>query len=137
MELPIKAMLDSNAFDLIAAADVWPLLVPLVRQGYLQFLSTPVQEAEIAAISDARKRRQLQAIPRLVCPVPDELDLDLGGASDDLILSAAEKYADVLVTQDKVLTMRCAQRSTCRVTDLDGLFRLLVQLKSQGGKDGA
>ena len=56
-------MLDSNAFDLIAAADVWPLLVPLVRQGYLQFLSTPVQEAEIAAISDARKRRQLQAIP--------------------------------------------------------------------------
>ncbi|MDD2630453.1 MAG: hypothetical protein PHV61_09900 [Limnochordia bacterium] len=130
MEFPVKVMLDSNAFDLVAADDVLPHFLPIIRQGYLRFLSTPIQEGEIAAISDGRKRSQLQTVPRLVVATPEAST----AMPDEIILHTAQEYADILVTEDKFLTERCEQNASCRVMNFKHLLGLMIELRTHIGK---
>ncbi len=97
-------MLDTNVFDEMISDEFFPDIEACIGK-YFQFLSTPIQEEEIANIPGARYRRLINALPRTVVPfvkeegpkVQEKHQKDLG-----IVLSAIENAA-VLLSNDQGL----------------------------------
>lgn len=115
-------MLDTNCFD--RAASIRDLLKGVV------ILTTPVQEAEIAAIPDPVRRKAVQAVERLVIPLPEpgpELMPSPKHRGDALIGAAAAGGADILVTEDAAFARRMAAAGgPCRVLAFDAFLQFLA-----------
>lgn len=96
----MRVMLDTMVFDHIVATEgLAERLERAQRQGVLTLLTTEVQEEQLRAAPDA-KRRSFRAIRRLVVPTVEHEE----AMSDDaLIAASAMEHAEVLVTEDREL----------------------------------
>ena len=129
--LSMRFMLDTMIFDHIVAD---PVLAEMVREtvgsGRITIVTTHVQEDQIAAIPDERKRRAISCLPRRTVPtmgfVLDVSRLGMARLADDdtntaiesigrqhlltvkdaLIAASVRGEADALVTEDKTLRKR-------------------------------
>ena len=126
-------MVDTNAFDAIADDEVLrDLVVRAIAEKRLKLVTTPVQEEQLAAVPDPRRRKALRRLPREVVPVPDLPGDDYAAVwagqpkhvADAVIADAARASCDVLVTHDRRLTERAAERGLV-VWDVSRLARSL------------
>lgn len=103
----MRIMLDTMVFDHIVAAEgLVERLDRAQRQGVLTLLTTEVQEEQLRAAPEA-KRRSFRVIRRLVVPAAE----DEGAMSDDEIIAAsALQHAEVLVTEDRELRQSLQSR---------------------------
>lgn len=135
-------MLDTQIYDrIITESGLAERLNLLSKVGKLEILATHIQQDEIAAITDERKRTAVQQIMTRCVPTSGAIwgvskwgmctwgDGSAGGFSidkirspskghtaDGLIATTAAKDADVLVTEDSRLTKRLkALDSQCAV----------------------
>lgn len=101
----MRAMLDTMVFDALDADPDGLLAVrDAVRHRRLQLLSTPVQEAQLAAVPDPARRKRLQrAIPREAVPAVGLVGAGGRHDADNAILDTTHARADVLVTEDRRL----------------------------------
>ncbi|MGE5673396.1 MAG: hypothetical protein ACM3XM_05865 [Mycobacterium leprae] len=127
----MKFMLDTNVFDrILGTPGMVSLLNTLSKAGAITLLTTPVQEAELQAMPDARRRRVAQSILRQVVPADDGLDMAAPPGAvdprtlmpspkhlrDALIGAAASWQVDVLVTEDRRFAKRVREaHANCRV----------------------
>jgi rRNA-processing protein FCF1 len=100
---PLKAMLDSNIFDLIADDDSGRLRSGLENDAGIALYVCDAQLAELGAVNDAARGEALVALARGLCrsvaPVPPSA-YSSKHARDALILATAAHSCDLLVTQD-------------------------------------
>lgn len=99
-----RVMFDSNALDgILKYQDS-----ERIKASRLEVVRTGAQEDEVAQIRDDFKRRQLMSLFMLGQPVvAPEMPWD---ASRDLIIgTTAAMHADILVTDDKLLTAQLAK----------------------------
>ena len=124
----MRAMLDTMVFDALEADPDGLLAVrEAVRRHRLALLSTPVQEAQLAAVPDPARRKRLQrAVPREAVPAVGLAPYDVGRhAADNAILDTTIARADVLVTEDRRLAEAAAAElvQVWRVADLVAFAR--------------
>jgi predicted nucleic acid-binding protein len=93
-----------------------------LRERRLALFTTPVQEAQVAAVPDPRRRKQLRTVPREVVPTRESVS---AGArrhiADAMIADAAIARCDLLVTEDRRLT----ERSLAQGLEVWNVARLL------------
>ena len=105
---PLKAMLDTNVFDLILADEYGRLRAGLEDTRSIALYISEVQLEELAAVPDRGRRAALQDLARGLCRVvaAAAANADAAGfggakhARDAAILAAAADRCDCLVTQD-------------------------------------
>ncbi len=125
----MKAMLDTMVFDALEAdPDGLEAVRAAVGRRRLVLLSTPVQEAQLAAVPDpARRKRMQRAIPREAVPAVGWVPAAglQRHAADAAILDTALERADVLVTEDRRLAdaARADGVRVWRVADLVAFAR--------------
>jgi rRNA-processing protein FCF1 len=108
---PLKAMLDTNIFDLIAADESGRLLSGLENDAGIALYVCEAQLAELGALNDAARGEALVALARGLCrSVAAVLPPRASGkhARDAVILATAAQCCDLLVTQDRGLRERAA-----------------------------
>lgn len=112
-------MLDTNVFDrLVDDPDALESVVQAMRDHRLALFTTPVQEAQLAAVPDPVRRKSLQRVPREVVPHTPAVGAEFvaskaGGAKhrpDTIIAETASAHCDVLVTEDARLAERAGDR---------------------------
>lgn len=112
-------MLDTNAFDAIADDEaLGALVLQAIADKRLRLVTTPVQEEQLAAVPDPSRRKALRRLPREVVPVPAAPGDDYAAVwagqpkhvADAVIADATRTRCDVLVTQDRRLSERAAER---------------------------
>ena len=105
-------MLDTNIFDDLIVDSLLPDIYDALGE-YFIFLTTSIQEGELAALSDKRRRQLMQGIPRNVVPLhsPANLtqDTNVRHHHDALIAYTAQEAADVLLTNDQPLAQWCSE----------------------------
>jgi predicted nucleic acid-binding protein len=99
-----RVMFDSNAYDAILKHQD----SERIKAARLDVVRTDAQEEEVAQIRDGLKRNQLMSLLMQGQPVvAPEMPWD---TSRDLIIGiTAAMHADILVTDDKGLTMQLAK----------------------------
>ena len=105
---PVKAMLDTNIFDLILADEHGRLRAGLEDSRRIALYICEVQLEELAAVEDEARRAALLALARALCRVVSSADAVADAAAlgpakharDAAILAAAANRCDCLVTQD-------------------------------------
>lgn len=140
------AMVDTMVFDALEAdPDGREAVLDAVRAGELELCTTHVQEDQLAAITDAARRKALQRVPRRVVPAGGGVagvrrtgaavhSDDAAGralrdgtrhAKDAIIAAAAADLTDVLVTDDRRLIEDTRQRGfpVWRTAELIGWAR--------------
>jgi hypothetical protein len=120
----LRAMIDTMVFDrLVDDPEAFETVKRALRERRLALLTTPVQEAQIAAVRDPRRRKQLRTVPREV--VPTRGDVAAAGRrhlADAMIADAALARSDLLVTEDRRLT----ERSLAQGLEVWNVDRLLA-----------
>ncbi len=114
----MRIMLDTNLFDRIADTPGLTEAVNLLAATrQISVFTTPIQEEELAQITDKARHRRLDAIRRTVLPIPDSVYAPtLKHLKDALIGAAAAAGVDVLVTEDGDFARRArAGGSPCDV----------------------
>lgn len=108
--MTVKLMLDSNCFDRLAEDD--ETYNELLNRPDLRCMLTEVQRDELAAIADKARAAQLLSIADKLCSrlsaAPGTASTEpvlqtSGHIADGLILAAAERHCDILVTNDEGL----------------------------------
>jgi predicted nucleic acid-binding protein len=105
----LRAMIDTMVFDrLVDDPEAFEAVKHALRERRLALFTTPVQEAQLAAVSDPRRRKQLRTVPREVLPPADGMiDVDRPRhLADAMIATTALARCDLLVTEDRRLTER-------------------------------
>lgn len=105
---PLKAMLDTNIFDLILADEHGRLRAGLEDSRRVAPYVCEVQLAELAGVEDEARRAALLELARGLCRVVSSADAVADAAAfgaakharDAAILAAAANRCDCLVTQD-------------------------------------
>jgi predicted nucleic acid-binding protein len=117
-------MIDTMVFDrLVDDPEAFEAVKRALRERRLALFTTPVQEAQIAAVSDPRRRKQLRTVPREVVPTRDGLATDARRhVADAMIADAALARCDLLVTEDRRLT----ERSRAQGLEVWDVARLLA-----------
>ena len=109
----LKAMIDTMVFDrIVDEPGALEAVTDAIRHSQLALYTTQVQEAQVAAVRDARRRKRLQVVPREVVPAVVNA-LYAGGnkhAADTMIAGAAIERCNVLVTEDRRLTERSIEQ---------------------------
>lgn len=122
-------MIDTMVFDAtVDDPELHAGALAAVAERRLRLVTTPLQEEQVAAIGDARRRKALQALPREVVPPaprPTIAEPRAKHAADALIADTARERCDVLVTEDGRLTER-ARASGLEVWDVARLRRWLA-----------
>jgi predicted nucleic acid-binding protein len=130
----LVAMVDTNVFDAVADDEALRAVVlQAIAQKRLRLVTTPVQEEQLAAVPDPRRRKALRRLPREVVPAPPRPGDDYAAVwagqpkhvADAVIADTARARCDVLVTEDKRLAQRAAERGLA-VWDVDRLARSLA-----------
>jgi len=97
-------MIDTNIFDKLIQDSFFPDIWQSLEARLLCFVTTEIQEEEINNISDSRRKKLLQSIPRQVIPLAinniDEVEKHL---NDRLIAETAVQHCDLFVTEDRQL----------------------------------
>jgi predicted nucleic acid-binding protein len=116
-------MIDTMVFDrLVDDPEAFAAISQAVRERRLALFTTRVQEAQIAAVSDPRRRKQLRTVPREVVPTRENLSADARRhVADAMIADAAMARCDLLVTEDRRLT----ERSLAQGLEVWNVARLL------------
>lgn len=126
----MKIVLDSMIFDLIVATDgLSNRIARSVEKGQIKILTTHVQEDQLTAMPGLQKLSKIAEVPREMIPTSvffldlsrlgmarlgdrDDRSIDqirrgnIEHTPDALIADTAQKYADVLVTEDATLAKR-------------------------------
>jgi rRNA-processing protein FCF1 len=101
---PLKAMLDTNIFDLIAADESGRLRSGLENDTGIALYVCDAQLAELGAVNDAARGEALVALARGLCrsvaPVQPPRTYS-SHARDAIILATAAQSCDLVVTQDR------------------------------------
>jgi predicted nucleic acid-binding protein len=95
-------------FDrLVDEPDAFEAVKRALRERRLALFTTPVQEAQVAAVADPRRRKLLRTVPREVVPPTGDIEADgRRHVADTIIAGTAIERCDVLVTEDRRLTER-------------------------------
>src|SRR4051812_24873793 len=101
-------MIDTMVFDrLVDDPEAFEAVKRALRERRLALFTTRVREAQIAAVSAPRRRKQLGPAPRGVVPTREGLATDARRhVADAMIADAALARCDLLVTEDRRLTER-------------------------------
>jgi predicted nucleic acid-binding protein len=102
----LRAMIDTMIFDrLVDDPEAFAAVGQAVRERRLALFTTPVQEAQVAAVADPRRRKQLRTVPREVLPARNDAVADgRRHIADAIIADTALARCDLLVTEDRRLT---------------------------------
>jgi predicted nucleic acid-binding protein len=121
-------MIDTMVFDrLVDDPEAFAAMSQAVRERRLALFTTPVQEAQVAAVADPRRRKQLRAVPREVVPPAPNVEADgRRHIADAIIAETAIERCDLLVTEDARLTRRSLERGL-EVWNVDRLLAWLNQ----------
>lgn len=122
----MRAMIDTMVFDrIVDDPSAFEAVTGAVRHAHLALFTTQVQEAQVEAVRDVRRRKQLQTVPREVVPARVA-----AGASkhiaDAMIAAAALERCDLLVTEDRLLTQRSTEQGL-EVWNVDRLFAWVAE----------
>jgi predicted nucleic acid-binding protein len=125
-------MIDTMVFDrLVDDPDAFATISQAVRERRLALFTTPVQEAQVAAIADPRRRKQLRTVPREVLPTRDDAVADgRRHIADAMIADTALARCDLLVTEDRRLT----ERSLAQGLEVWNVERLLAWVNQASNK---
>jgi predicted nucleic acid-binding protein len=127
----LRAMIDTMVFDrLVDEPGAFEAMSRAVRARRLALFTTPVQEAQVAAVSDPRRRKQLRTVPREVLPSSLDRDVVADGRrhiADAMIADTALVRCDLLVTEDR----RLSERSLAQGLDVWTVDRLLAWVTEQ------
>ncbi len=120
----MRAMIDTMVFDrLVDDPEAFEAIAQAVRERRLALFTTPVQEAQLAAVADPRRRKQLRTVPREVLPTRDDAVADgRRHVADAMIADTALARCDLLVTEDRRLT----ERSLAQGLEVWNVERLLA-----------
>ena len=125
-------MIDTMVFDrLVDDPEALAAVSRALRERRLALYTTPVQEAQVAAIPDRRRRKQLQSLPREVVPVVGARAVYTAGPrhlADAMIADAAGERCDVLVTEDR----RFTERALAQGLEVWNVDRLLAWIAAAG-----
>jgi predicted nucleic acid-binding protein len=104
----LRVMIDTMVFDrLVDDPEAFEPIMRALRERRLALFTTPVQEAQVAAVADPRRRKQLRTVPREVLPTRDDAVADgRRHVADAMIAGTALARCDLLVTEDRRLTDR-------------------------------
>jgi predicted nucleic acid-binding protein len=124
----MRAMIDTMVFDrLVDDPEAFAAMSQAVRERRLALFTTPVQEAQVAAVADPRRRKQLRTVPREVVPPTPNVEADgRRHIADAIISETAIERCDLLVTEDARLTRRSLERGL-EVWNVDRLLAWLNQ----------
>jgi predicted nucleic acid-binding protein len=117
-------MIDTMVFDrLVDDPEAFEAVKAALRERRLALFTTPVQEAQIAAVSDPRRRKQLRTVRREVVPTRGDAAADgRRHVADAMIAETARASCDLLVTEDRRLT----ERSLAQGLEVWNVDRLLA-----------
>ena len=125
----LRAMIDTMVFDrLVDDPEAFAAVSRAIREHRLALFTTPVQEAQLTAIPDRRRRKQLQSLPREVVPAPGDRAVYTVGPrhlADAMIADAAAATCDVLVTEDR----RFTERAIAQGLEVWDVGRLLAKVR--------
>jgi predicted nucleic acid-binding protein len=133
-------MIDTNVFDrLVDDAAALEAVAQAVRDRRLALFTTPVQEAQVAAVPDPVRRKRLQRVPREVVPPAPAVGAEFAAVqagrtkhtADAVIAETARTRCDVLVTEDA----RLAERAGDRGLGVWGVIRLVEWARAPAGAD--
>ncbi|MDX6723230.1 MAG: hypothetical protein QOD73_1634 [Solirubrobacteraceae bacterium] len=128
----VTAMIDTMVFDrLVDDPEAFAAVKLALRERRLALFTTPVQEAQVAAVADPRRRKQLRTVPREVLPTRDDAVADgRRHIADAMIAETARARCDLLVTEDRRLT----ERSRAQGLEVWNVERLLGWVNGQASK---
>lgn len=95
-------MIDTNIFDKLVCDSFYPDMWTALESKKMQFITTEIQEQEIARLPNSHRKKLYKHIPRSVIA----LDLQAESAectADQLIANTAADSCDIFVTEDKAL----------------------------------
>jgi predicted nucleic acid-binding protein len=128
----LRAMIDTMVFDrVVDDPEAFEAMSQAVRERRLALFTTPVQEAQVAAVSDPRRRKQLRTVPREVLPTSSDVAADgRRHVADAMIAETALARCDLLVTEDRRLTERSLAQGL-EVWNVDRLFAWVNQASNR------
>ena len=119
-------MIDTMVFDrLVDDPDAFETVERALRERRLALFTTPVQEAQLAAVADPRRRKLLRSVPREAVPAAGYDVTSSRHAADAAIADAAAARCDVLVTEDR----RFTERALAQGLDVWNVDRLLLEVE--------
>jgi predicted nucleic acid-binding protein len=126
----MRAMIDTMVFDrLVDDPEAFAAVAQAVREHRLALFTTPIQEAQVAAVADPRRRKQLRTVPREVVPTRGDAVADgRRHVADAMIAETARARCDVLVTEDRRLTERA---QGVEVWNVDRLLAWVAQASNR------
>jgi uncharacterized protein YaiI (UPF0178 family) len=119
-------MIDTMVFDrLVDDPDAFEAVNQAIREHRLALFTTPVQEAQVAAVADPRRRKQLRSLSREVVPAAGYDAASSRHAADAAIADATAARCDVLITEDR----RFTERALAQGLDVWNVNRLLLEVQ--------
>jgi predicted nucleic acid-binding protein len=122
-------MIDTMVFDrIVDDPGAFAAVTHAIRHADLALFTTQVQEAQVAAIHDPRRRKELQTVPREVVPATPH---GVGASqrkhlADAMIARAALERCDLLVTEDRRLIERSIEQEL-EVWSVERLFAWVME----------
>jgi predicted nucleic acid-binding protein len=126
-------MIDTMVFDrLVDDPEAFEAMSQAVRERRLALFTTPVQESQVAAVSDPQRRKLLRTVPREVVP-PAHAAVAADSRrhiADAIIADTALARCDLLVTEDRRLT----ERSLAQGLEVWNVDRVLAWVNQAASK---